>query len=54
MLALTDIFLAQQFLEILDQPERYGAQLSAVREKAAAIKQRQQEQRRANRKKAKK
>lgn len=54
MLALTDIFLAQRFLEILDQPERYGAQLSAVREKAAAMKQRQQEQRRANRKKAKK
>lgn len=54
MAALTDVFLAQRFLETLGQPERYGAQLAAVSEKAASMKQRKAEQQRANRKKGKK
>lgn len=54
MAALTDVFLAQRFLESLGQPERYGQQLAAVSEKAAAMKQRKVEQQRANRKKGKK
>lgn len=45
MAALTDVFLAQHFLETLAEPERYGAQLEAVREKAASMKQRQAERR---------
>ena len=53
MAALTDVFLAQHFLETLAEPERYGAQLEAVREKAASMKQRQAERRRAQKKKGK-
>ncbi len=53
MAALTDVFLAQRFLETLAEPERYGAQLEAVREKAASMKQRQAERRRAQKKKGK-
>lgn len=53
MAALTDVFLAQRFLETLGEPERYGVQLEAVREKAAAMKQRQAERRRAQKKKGK-
>ena len=53
MAALTDVFLAQRFLETLAEPERYGAQLEAVREKAASMKQRQAEHRRAQKKKGK-
>ena len=53
MAALTDVFLAQHFLETLEEPERYGAQLEAVREKAASMKQRQAERRRAQKKKGK-
>lgn len=45
MLALTDIFLAQRFLEILEQ-EQYAPQLQAVREKAKTMGKRQKEQRR--------
>ncbi len=51
MAALTDVFLAQRFLETLGEPERYQEQLTAVKEKAAAMKQRQSEKRRAQRKK---
>ena len=51
MAALTDIFLAKSFLESLDAPERYGAQLDAVSDKAAAMALRRQEQQRRNRKK---
>jgi ribosomal protein L7Ae-like RNA K-turn-binding protein len=54
MIALTDVFLAKKFLETLDDPARYGAQLAAVTEKAAAMAQRKQEQQRRNRKKGKK
>ena len=53
MAALTAVFLAQRFLETLAEPERYGAQLEAVREKAASMKQRQAERRRAQKKKGK-
>lgn len=53
MAALTDVFLAQRFLETLGEPERYQEQLTAVKEKAAAMKQRQSEKRRAQRKKGK-
>lgn len=53
MAALTDVFLAQHFLETLAEPERYGAQLEAIREKAASMKQRQAERRRAQKKKGK-
>lgn len=53
MAALTDVLLAQRFLETLAEPERYGAQLEAVREKAASMKQRQAERRRAQKKKGK-
>jgi ribosomal protein L7Ae-like RNA K-turn-binding protein len=54
MLSMTDVFLAQRFLEVLGEPERYGQQLEAVREKAAAMAQRKKEQQRSNRKKGKK
>ena len=53
MAALTDVFLAQHFLETLAEPERYQEQLTAVKERAAAMKQRQSEKRRAQRKKRK-
>ena len=53
MLALTDVFLAQRFLETLEQQEQYASQLQAVREKAAYMKQRQNERKRAQRKKGK-
>lgn len=43
MIAITDVALAQRFLELLGQPERYGPQLAAVREKAAAMAQRKKE-----------
>ena len=51
MLALTDIKLSQRFLELLEEPERYGSALSAVREKAEMMEQRKKE-RRSGRKKA--
>lgn len=54
MIALTDVFLAQRFLETLEQRELYETQLTAVREKAAYMKQRQNERKRAQRKKGKK
>lgn len=53
MAALTDVFLAQRFLETLGEPERYAQQLAAVRTKAASMKQRQKEQQRARKKKGK-
>ena len=53
MAALTDVFLAQHFLETLAEPELDGAQLYGVREKAASMKQRQAERRRAQKKKGK-
>lgn len=52
MLALTDIALSQRFLELLEDPEHYGAVLTAVREKAEIMKKRKQERQRRNRKQA--
>lgn len=52
MAALTDVFLAQRFLETLGEPERYQEQLTAVKEKAAA-EAASSEKRRAQRKKGK-
>lgn len=43
MAALTDIFLAQHFLDSLGEPERYAEQLLAVREKAERMRQRKKE-----------
>jgi ribosomal protein L30E len=54
MLALTDVFLAERFLLALDQQERYGAEITAVHNKAVYMKQRKQEAQRAKRKKGKK
>lgn len=42
MLTLTDIFLAQRFLELLEPKEQYQPQLEAVQKKAAVIRQRKQ------------
>lgn len=54
MAALTDVQLAKSFLERLDAPDRYGPQLTAVSEKAAALARRSGDQRGRNRKKGKK
>lgn len=51
MTAITDVALAQRFLELLGEPERYGSQLAAVRNKAAVMAQRKKERQRRNRKK---
>lgn len=53
MIAMTDVFLAKRFLEALGQEDRYGVQLQAVTEKAAAMAQRKKEQQRRDRKKGK-
>lgn len=52
MLAVTDIALAQRFLELLDAPERYGTALTAVREKAAVMERRKKQKKHRDRKKA--
>lgn len=51
MIAIKDIALARRFLELLGDPERYGAELKAVREKAETMARRKQQKRR-DRKKA--
>ena len=54
ILALTDVFLAEQFLSRLEDPERFASQLQAVHEKAEYMKLRKQEARRSKRKTGKK
>ena len=54
MLALTDVFLAEQFLSRLEDPERFAPQLQAVHEKAEYMKLRKQEARRSKRNTGKK
>ena len=44
MLAITDIFLAERFLTLLED-ERYSEQLQAVREKAKVMKERKRDKR---------
>lgn len=44
MLAVTDIFLAERFLTVLED-ERYAQQLQAVREKARIMKERKRDKR---------
>lgn len=51
MIAIKDIALARRFLELLGDPERYGAELKSVREKAETMARRKQQKRR-DRKKA--
>lgn len=51
MVAIKDVALARRFLELLEDPERYGAELKAVREKAETMARRKQQKRR-DRKKA--
>ena len=52
MLAVTDIALARRFLELLEEPERYGTALTAVREKAAVMERRKKDRKHRDRKKA--
>lgn len=54
MLAMTDVFLAERFLNLLEQQERYAAQIQAVHEKAESIKKRKQAKPRKNGPKGKK
>lgn len=42
MLAMTDVFLAERFLNLLDQQERYAPQIQAVHAKAEIMKKRKQ------------
>lgn len=54
MTAITDVALAQRFLELLGEPERYGEPLAAVREKAAVMAKRKKERQHRSRKKVSK
>ena len=42
MLAVTEINLAERFLGLLSEPEKYAAQIAAVREKARIMRERKQ------------
>lgn len=42
MLAVTEINLAERFLGLLSEPEKYEAQIAAVREKARIMRERKQ------------
>lgn len=46
MLAVTDIFLAERFLNLLEEPERYAEALRAVQGKAELMKKRKMEKQR--------
>ena len=54
MAAFTDVFLAERFLLLQEQMERYEAQIQAVHDKAEYMKQRKKEAQRSKRKKGKK
>ncbi len=54
MLAMTDVFLAERFLSLLDEPERYAAEIRAVQDKAAFMKKRKLEKQRRKAPKGKK